>query len=80
MLGAEAFGCADGLVCLSKGEKYCHNGGMAFARQSRGGGLVGVRGGAQGPRAAPLETACLQGKRLRGPGSTPLGAAMGSSA
>jgi len=31
--GAAAFGCADGLECLSisRGEKYCHNGGMDFA-------------------------------------------------
>jgi hypothetical protein len=31
--GADAFGCADALECLllSRREKYCHNGGMAFA-------------------------------------------------
>jgi hypothetical protein len=42
-------------------EKYCHNGGMAFAHE-HGSDWLGVHEGDHGPFLRSLVTACLQGQ------------------
>jgi hypothetical protein len=71
------FGGSDGLVwLLSRGEKYCHNGGMAFAphhragyrdRRRRGARPEGSMNGILAPIPDPQETIDLQGRTARGP-------------
>jgi hypothetical protein len=49
----------DSSAFFSSGEKYCHNGGMAFAHH-HGVGLPGVHDGDHGPFRRSLENARLQ--------------------
>jgi hypothetical protein len=55
----------------SKGDKYCHNGDMAFAHHPVG--LPGVQDGDDGPFAAPLEKVGLQGTSFGVRDPRPLG-------
>ena len=64
---------------LSKRDKYCRNGGMAFAHHQAS-ACLGVHDGDHGPFRWSLEMAGLQGKSRRGRGPCPLGAAIDSSA
>jgi hypothetical protein len=77
-----AFGVRDPLVWLGKREKYCHNGGMAFAHQHGGRAAEGCQPrprSAHGPCRGSLEAVLLQGKGLVVRDSRPLGAGMDSS-
>jgi hypothetical protein len=70
----------DSSAFFSSGEKYCHNGGMAFAHH-HGVGLPGVHDGDHGPFRRSPENGCFAGettRRVRGPFR--LGAAIDSSA
>jgi len=78
--GIRAFwgqGCTRQSLPLSR-EKYCHNGGMAFARNAAPG--PGAEGAMIAPSRGSLETALMQGKRCGVRDSRPLGAEMDSSA
>jgi hypothetical protein len=57
-------------------DKYCRNGGMAFAHH-HGVGLPGVHDGDHGPFRRSLENATLQGEKPQGPGSVPFGGSNG---
>jgi len=78
------FGGSDGLVCLfSNREKYCHNGGMAFADLSavaptgrahaRSAGALGSMMPLAAPYAVPSEVADLQANVHWGPSFAPFG-------
>jgi hypothetical protein len=60
--GSAPFGGSDGLVCFSRREKYCHNGGIAFAHHHG----VGLPGGSttaiMAPSGGPLKAAVCRGK------------------
>jgi hypothetical protein len=77
--GSVPFGGRNGLVCLSRGEKYCHNGGMAFAPEQAAAGS-GSMMAVMAPARGPQEAIYLQGKRLGVHDTRPLGAGMASPA
>jgi hypothetical protein len=58
-------------------EKYCHNGGMAFAHHHGGGLPGGPKMAIMAPSGGPLKTAVLQGKSRRVRGSVPFGGSNG---
>jgi hypothetical protein len=60
-------------------DKYCHNGGMAFAHH-HGVGFTGSTMAIMAPAGGPLKMAGLQEKAAGSGGPRPLGAAMDSSA
>jgi hypothetical protein len=57
-------GCTRQSLPLSR-EKYCHNGGMAFARKAAPG--PGAEGAMIAPSRGSLETALMQGEKVQGP-------------
>ena len=65
-------GCEHSLACLSRGEKYCHNGGMASPTITAS-ACLGVQERDHGPSGGPLKTASLQGKSRTVWGSVPFG-------
>jgi hypothetical protein len=65
---------------LADGQKYCHNGGMAFAHHHDARLRQGVHEDDRGPFGGPYKNNRFAGKRPGGPPSTPFGGSDGSSA
>ena len=63
-------GCEHSLACLSRGEKYCHNGGMASPTITAS-ACLGVQDGDHGPFRRSLASGCFAGKQPAGSGFSP---------